>query len=482
MSDRFAERLVRVLRDAYPADRAYRRSDLVRSDGPLPESVAHFLIHDLWTRTRDHVDRIESDSWIDGSHEPVQRALEELQDGLSDAVHFPAEAWDERLRTAVEHLCAYLRDPVGALTRYVFDETSTLPVGTVLRRMGYFRPYPYFENVLEAYLERKSIKILDRNRFEKVLRRIERELASDYGIEQWNRVFDPVFALADPLGGPERPVRVPAAVLQDVASAREFSDLVQRLNEVEGQALTREELTGHIEKALRPEVEESPSEPADRPSRSSTGRDEKTSRPDSTETASRAETANTEGESSGPSSDRTDVSPDDEDDPPPRWKKFQRPERSRGADVDPQRTKPEPNGDEDAPLWKKFQRPSTARGDVQASRAPDDTPAERRNPAGPSGNGGPQTAEPGSLDQLEAEIIGTIPSDQRRRFVDKLFDGSTDKYEHTLRRLEQVGSWQQASSLIAEEVFIPHKVDIYSEPAVTFTDLVEARYREETAS
>lgn len=63
----------------------------------------------------------------------------------------------------------------------------------------------------------------------------------------------------------------------------------------------------------------------------------------------------------------------------------------------------------------------------------------------------------------------------------KLFSGSEDAYENILAELQSVDSWNDASSLIAERVFLPHQVNIYSEPAVTFTDLVEARFQENSS-
>jgi len=42
--------------------------------------------------------------------------------------------------------------------------------------------------------------------------------------------------------------------------------------------------------------------------------------------------------------------------------------------------------------------------------------------------------------------------------------------------LSEAPDWTTASQLIANEVFRPYKVDIYSEAAVDFTNAVEARY------
>ncbi len=42
--------------------------------------------------------------------------------------------------------------------------------------------------------------------------------------------------------------------------------------------------------------------------------------------------------------------------------------------------------------------------------------------------------------------------------------------------LAEAPDWSSASSIIAERVFKPHRIDIYSDVAVDFTNAVEARY------
>ena len=89
-------------------------------------------------------------------------------------------------------------------------------------------------------------------------------------------------------------------------------------------------------------------------------------------------------------------------------------------------------------------------------------------------------AEPGAADlpMLEHAVLGEHGYRNRERFVKNLFSGSAEAYEQVLRRLYTAPTWTQASQIIAQDVFKAHRVNIYSPPAIAFTNAVEARYRQ----
>ncbi|MEX1054414.1 MAG: hypothetical protein WED81_00185, partial [Rhodothermales bacterium] len=127
------------------------------------------------------------------------------------------------------------------------------------------------------------------------------------------------------------------------------------------------------------------------------------------------------------------------------------------------------------PLWKQFERvpsavPSQAREVHPVSTSPEPLWKKFRKEPGSS-------SELSALNQLEQSVLGGRGARDRDLFVKHLFAGSLDEYENTLRRLQEAPNWSQASQIIAQEVFLRHKVNIYSEPAVAFTDAAEARYR-----
>ena len=80
------------------------------------------------------------------------------------------------------------------------------------------------------------------------------------------------------------------------------------------------------------------------------------------------------------------------------------------------------------------------------------------------------------LSLIEQAVLGENGVRQRDLFVNHLFARSIDAYERVLRQLHATPSWPEASKIIAEDVFRTFKINIYSDPAILFTDTVEAGY------
>ena len=145
------------------------------------------------------------------------------------------------------------------------------------------------------------------------------------------------------------------------------------------------------------------------------------------------------------------VSTGPEADEEPLWLRLA---RQRGAAEEAPR---DPEGEE-APLWMRF---------VSAEDAHAAGPAERPAPLA--------DAAPTSLDALERRVLGEGAAESRGWYVEELFGGQEGDYRRTLGALDGVRSWTEATEVIARDVFRRHRVNIYSEAAVAFTDAVEAR-------
>ena len=94
----------------------------------------------------------------------------------------------------------------------------------------------------------------------------------------------------------------------------------------------------------------------------------------------------------------------------------------------------------------------------------------------------PQYAEPipelSPLEDLEQSVLGSYGANSRDMFVEHLFGGSSEAYESMLANLKALNSWEEASGVIAEEVFKKHQVNIYSPAAIMFTESIEEQYRQ----
>lgn len=123
---------------------------------------------------------------------------------------------------------------------------------------------------------------------------------------------------------------------------------------------------------------------------------------------------------------------------------------------------------EPAPLWKQFSKPT------DAAIRPTDAPPGPGEPLWKTFQERAAATEP-DVPDLERQVIGTGGPD-RKRIVAELFAGDASLYRTVLARLHTAPDWTAASRILANDVYRPHAVDIYSETAVAFTNAVESRY------
>ena len=68
-------------------------------------------------------------------------------------------------------------------------------------------------------------------------------------------------------------------------------------------------------------------------------------------------------------------------------------------------------------------------------------------------------------------------AEHRAWYLEHLFRGDGQSYRGALVALAATTTWTEATQVIAEDVFRKHEVEIYGDPATSFTDAVEARFR-----
>ena len=152
---------------------------------------------------------------------------------------------------------------------------------------------------------------------------------------------------------------------------------------------------------------------------------------------------------------------------------------------------PTDSGSTDAapPLWARFSSDAahSSGGGASASSGLASASAARPHETGSASAGATRTsladrfasdARPAprtalSLDALEEAVLGASDAERRAWYTAELFSGDADAYRATLLRLDGARTWTEATDIIASDVFRAHRVNIYSDPAVTFTDAVE---------
>ena len=152
------------------------------------------------------------------------------------------------------------------------------------------------------------------------------------------------------------------------------------------------------------------------------------------------------------SPDQPESEPEDE----PLWARLAR-ERGAAQAASP----PAETNSASQPLWKQFANDS---GAAEPSEAPSVPPARPLPSADPT------------LAELEAYVLSE-GAQHRAWYLQHLFGGDGQSYRAALTALAAATTWTEATQVIATDVFRKHRVEIYSDPATSFTDAVEARFR-----
>lgn len=433
LSDALYERLL----DAFPPHRPYPPAAFRQA--PMPAPVAHFLAE----RLRRRLDRERADAppsaWFDAAHPEVQQARQALADALARHGQFPAEAWAAALHEAVEAVTGYLERPAAALAAFVFESGGdAVSAQTVAQRMRYFSGYDYLHEAVRLYVERKGSAVIERADFAQVLRRIDRTYTQDFDADAWVGLLTPLFDLARAA----RPGHetVPLPVLARFFEDKDAEVVVERLQAARARqglaALDRAGLRRLLAAFAR-------------------------------ETVTPAANGTPRPAAPAPAEAPAPASPAGPAGPVPLWKQFQQGAPPRTAPARPAPPPPAPAAPAPAtPAASRSTPTRPAAGGPQPRWMQFRAPAEDAAPPPP----------PADRTALERAVLGEAGPINRALFVKHLFRSDADGYERVLRALYGAASWPEASRIIADEVFRKNGVNIYSEPAVLFTDAVEARF------
>ncbi len=436
MPSAVAETLFHRLIDSFPPRRAYSPAAFERE--PMPAPVAHFLKHWLRHRLRHEARSLEipHSEWFDYEHEAVQNTRRDLVEALIENGHFPAAMWEASLREAVQQVMNYLVHPATTLSAFIFREKKhSVPGEVLVWRLGYFKEYPYFHEATRLYVEQHEGAEVEQARFAKLLGTIDRKITKNYDAEAWLHLLAPLFELVRRAGvGDGVPVRLLMAVFEDKDAEAILGRLARHQQHRSVEALDEDDLRRVIESTDEPvpAAAQPPMPPAD--------------------------AEQTQGAV-------------------PRWKQFQlqqssppkpapkpakKPQPTRGISHTPDKAQPPSFAQDARPRWMQYRA-------EHETTAPAALAAEPARPA------------PTDIALIERAVLGEAGAGQRDLFVNHLFARSIDAYERVLRQLHATPSWPEASKIIAEDVFRVFKINIYSDPAILFTDTVEAGYlRRET--
>lgn len=408
--------------------------------------------------------------WIDPEDPALQTAADQTAGMLFESAQFPAAEWDRAASQATVALLEYLQEPAHALAEFAYPTGNrSVPANDLRRRTGYFSDYPYMARAVDAWLEQRQTGMVDRAAFESAMRHLDARMTDDHGTDQWMSLLQPMIDLVTFAG--IQPVGLPVSMVTRFFEAKDRSALAALIQSAaavhHAEIITVPSLREIIDKGLENErlraaqaATATPEAPA--PAAPDLG--------SATESAPAA--------ASGGSDEQ----------PLPLWKRFQQrvDHQSGAAGANESGTSPSGNPAAESggqPLWKSFEKPAQgASAAAHAASAPqtqhvpaDDTFAE--SPADEADSGPSADVPVQEAPRLEAQhiVLGTAVR-SKDRFVRALFDHDEEMYREVMEELAEAPDWSSASAIIAQRIFKPYRIDIYSDVAVDFTNAVEARY------
>jgi len=343
----------------------------------------------------------------------------------------------------------------------------------VTERLEYFGAQPELGKAVLGILAKKSVKEIGPEDLRAAVLKADRTLVKGFAPSDWVIHLEPLYEIAGVLRENENSLAaLPTDLLKAFFEQKNCEDIVSRLEAVESVKGVHT-LTADV---LRRAAGEKPEPPAEEPAE--------------------------ENEVPVPVTRvvRNDIHRDEGASAVPRWMRFAaggKPDETistptaRGSSVPPLRVDdPSAEDEEGFEVPGKIGQRAPVRDDLEIATSGDgveSSEAAASSSAEGSGNvprwtqfrgmSTPTPAGPPDVNPIEERVLGRLNAVQRAWYINHLFAGDRSRWAVVMELLAGAGDWEGASEIIATEVFERHGVDIYSRPAVDFTNAVEARFR-----
>jgi len=451
MTELLQQRIADALSRSFNPDHPVSWSDLTQAN--MPEGLRHFLTRSLQRRL--HLESQQAleglNGWVDPDHTAAQDAAHQAAQLLQDAAQFPAAEWSKASTQAVTALVSYLQEPAQTLADFAYQsDAQSVADQDLRRRTGYFSDYSYMVRAVDAWLTSRSGETVERDAFESAMVHLDVRMTEDHDVNQWMALLQPLLDLVTFAG--IQPVGLPVDIVVRFFEAKDRPAIASQVRSAAAvhkvAMITAPSLREIIQKGLDNERlrESQQAAPTDQTSESIAATPQSGALPSHSEDA-----------------DKESL---------PLWKRFQQrvdgpSDSSSGAAAS---HSPSASG-ASQPLWKSFENPAAEPGSAQvvSQDVPNEAPEVIATPV-------PEVPIQEAT-RLEAQhiVLGTTVR-SRDRFIHALFGGSEPEFSEVMEELAEAPDWTTASAIIADRVFRPHRIDIYSDVAVDFTNAVEARY------
>ena len=427
MRDQILQSIESRILTTFPAGVSYSRVDI--SESNIPKSIKHFLLNALQRRSEIEASELLKvrSEWFDADNLEYQKVLRQAVLTLGKASCFPSSEWPKAVRQAVEHVVDYLVSPIETLSHFVFaSDSDSISSADLQRKVGYFVDYSYLNLGVDAFIERKKSQRIFRDDFRSALSHLDHQFNAQNDTKAWVKLLEPLVQVVG-MATPGIPVQMAAQFFNDKGKPAISKELERAARSKQAAFVSPSSLAAlldsvaAVEAAPKPEPKSEPTPQAPPPA------------PPSPERAAAAKPTPTEAPQP--------------DTPLPLWKKFQ-----KAGDIPAEDDSSAPE-----PLWKTYSRQNEEAKVLNQLQVDKAIPVSKPLP------------DPIGL------VLGAS-TNRKADFVRKLFNSDEQAFDQVIRALAVAPDWSTASEIIAQRVFRPFKVDIYSPIAVEFTNAVESRY------
>ncbi len=455
MLDSTIEALRNALASRFPS--VTRRDKHEIETGDLPPSISSFLVLHLERKAREELGQLDFAGlrWIDIDHANVRQCLDALAHEANEHAVVPKDEWDQCLREATRFTVEATIDPRTALVKLVFgDDEAQVPADHLISRLRRFDAHPPLRDAVADSLQRRPEDTYSRERFQSIVAKVDDLRTDGFTANDW---LDELSIVCELLAEVGLPKALPAEQIAAFLAAQRCGSEARVVATAGREHITPEEAKDLIEAASPTE------EPEDNLSEA------QKSAPQEWSLFSQAV------ESGGAERERDPASV-------PLWKRFQKDFNAPMGSItredrpEDRSTPPDPTTDAKAPSPDRVARPKPVTQDSDEHGERSQRPLWQQYRSSKPGSKTDNSQAP-DLQELELGVLGPDAARGRGSFIDDLFGGDEKAYLDAMDELSHANTWSEASQVIADRVFKRYKVNIYSEPAVAFTNAVEARYR-----
>ncbi len=451
---------------------------------PLPAGVKAYLRAHLRERLADELGRAPSFSRVRTLSPTAARLQHMFIEQAVDSYVYPRGEFQADLENAVHFTENYVCRPRWTLSSFLFHTRDVIPVSELFAKLEYVTDYIYLPQLLRKTLAARGQGEIDRATCTELIRRIDAAVTKEHAPRELAALAKPLFDFfsAGEEGDAHEIALRPVLLFfedKEMVGVKEYITGIFHLRNRE--TITLDDLAALCDDFLGVKDEAPPANEAE-PAVIASAPDpvttvlsetapapavmpENTGEPIVTDSSSGPE----EGTPPVPVSDaaaeppaETGDAPPDQDDPDGMG--------DAARDIPPLPAIVTQNGPGEAARELSIGDPGMDSEAPAARILPFPAPAVRQEPEEqlelPLAPSSPVTLP---------DLTEVITPEQRKRFVTVLCDRDAQFYDLMIARLNQMGSWQEATGYV-REIFEINAIDPFQDEAIAFTDIIQQRF------